>query len=320
VVLGGRQVEGHDPAGFLLLRQLIAAACLIVGASFKHRGFESPLSEHTLNIQILGFFQFLNGICFVFGLAATGPFVAAVCQLTIPCLAMTHSVCTGLELPTRSRLLAVLGIVAGAALVVFDHTRQELASGGMVEQQQPGGDSAKAASIAPARDATHVEAREAMGAALLLVQCSSFVGIVIVQKKVLRDHTASMVVTRSYMIGTCWTLLYCLVDGSLFRLSAQVKSVADAGSLILAAVFGAAVYFEALAIATKHLPSTIVACSVALEPLAIAVFSHLAFGKEISWVEFGGYSLAATGVCFSAWQEGKSEKAPPRNGNRSDNR
>ena len=138
------------------------------------------------------------------------------------------------------------------------------------------------------------------GVLLLLCQCASFVGIVLVQRRVLKHHPVSIVVLWSYLIATLYTALYCLCVGSLWRLSSQITSTADAGSLAFAAVFGSVIYFEAVALATKHLPPTIVACSVALEPLAVSLLGALFFGHVTTPFEVGGHAVASIGACAMA--------------------
>ena len=44
--------------------------------------------------------------------------------------------------------------------------------------------------------------------------------------------------------------------------------------MVYSAVLGAVAYFELIAIATKHLPATVVGISVAFEPLAVTPEPH----------------------------------------------
>ena len=75
-------------------------------------------------------------------------------------------------------------------------------------------------------------------------------------------------------------------------------------SVLISAVVGAAAYFELLAIASKHLPATLVACSVALEPLLVSIGGAVALGQRTTALEFSGYAFAGLGACSMAWLAG----------------
>ena len=139
-----------------------------------------------------------------------------------------------------------------------------------------------------------------LGGALLLLQCCSFVGIVLVQRRVLRVVPVSLVVLWSYVLATAYTALYCLCMGSLGRLHSQLASASDMLAIVVAAVVGSVFYFEAVAIATKHLPPTLVACSVALEPLAVSALGAAFLGHITTPVEMCGYMFASLGACALA--------------------
>ena len=348
VLLSERSTNRHgDASGFLLLRQLGATACmLLLAASRTKRVWPGlPPKQSRGNIQLLGLFQFLNALLFVYGLSLAGSFVAAVCQLSIPVITFAFATFSGLERPSLRRAMAMLTIVGGCALTACGHAMHEAAA--IAARDAAAAAAAASDGVVPVVisdpistkmifegrrlfDALIIEGRALhatltnshyhsirkrghhstkvlhashlplFGVLLLLCQCASFVGIVLVQRRVLKHHPVSIVVLWSYLIATLYTALYCLCVGSLWRLSSQITSTADAGSLAFAAVFGSVIYFEAVALATKHLPPTIVACSVALEPLAVSLLGALFFGHVTTPFEVGGYAVASIGACAMA--------------------
>ena len=156
-------------------------------------------------------------------------------------------------------------------------------------------------SPAPSNDLRNI----ASGLALLFLQSCAFACIVIVQRKVLStDVDPSQVVALSYTIATMCTALYSLLDGSMWHLKDHYGTANGLTSVLISAVVGAAAYFELLAIASKHLPATLVACSVALEPLLVSIGGAVALGQRTTALEFSGYAFAGLGACSMAWLAG----------------
>ena len=85
-------------------------------------------------------------------------------------------------------------------------------------------------------------------------------------------------------------------SGSLRRLKQEFASAERVAIILYSSVIGAVAYFELITFATKHLPSTFVACSVALEPLAVSILSVLVFHRDILPLEVVGYAIALLGV------------------------
>lgn len=143
-----------------------------------------------------------------------------------------------------------------------------------------------------------------VGILLLLGQCAAFVGLVVVQRRALRagpPDVANNLVAASYALGTAWTLAYCALDGSLWRLGSQCRATSDVVVILASAIVGAACYFELLGVASRHLPPTLVACSVALEPLVVSLMGGLFFSQATTPLELAGYACACWGVCAMAW-------------------
>ena len=95
-----------------------------------------------------------------------------------------------------------------------------------------------------------------IGIVVLVAQCVSFVGLMLVQKRLLQRYSVSLVVAWSYTLCTLWSLLYSVVDGSILRLPQQFASSWKVAIVVYSALFGAVAYFELIAFATKHLPAT----------------------------------------------------------------
>ena len=121
VLLSERTTRRHDEAGFLLLRQLIATACMLLIAGARHGWQRIFLPPSDRDMRWLGAFQFLNAALFLHGVALAGGFVASVAQLSIPVLTFAYTSVTGLERPSLRRLAAMLTIVTGCALTACGH-------------------------------------------------------------------------------------------------------------------------------------------------------------------------------------------------------
>jgi hypothetical protein len=88
--------------------------------------------------------------------------------------------------------------------------------------------------------------------------------------------------------------------------SVRARRLADASAV------GAFAYFELITFATKHLPSTFVACSIALEPLAVSALCALAYRHySLSPLEAIGYAVAFLGVSASASPPASPPTTPP---------
>ena len=86
-----------------------------------------------------------------------------------------------------------------------------------------------------------------VGMLLLLGQCAAFVGLVVVQRRAPAGppDVANNLVAASYALGTAWTLAYCALDGSLWRLGSQCRAASDV-VVILACHRGRCVLLELL--------------------------------------------------------------------------
>lgn len=312
VLIGERTTvaKQYDASGFLLLRQLIATMCMLVVAAAKHGCSVKllvPPSAVLADVKLLGLLQFLNALLFLHGISLAGSFVAAVCQLSVPVITFAYTALAGMERPSLRRALALLAVVAGCLLTAIGHTLHA------VTVPPPTTTSRRLLrQFKLERHRTrHLEAPlPLLGVALLLVQCTSFVGIVVVQKRVLSSQPVSLTVMWSYLLATALTGVYCALVGSLRRLGRQLESATDALSIGFAAVVGTLVYFELIGVASKHLPPTLVACSVALEPLTVSALGGVVLGHTTSPLEMGGYAVASVGVCALALL-GDEPAAPP---------
>ena len=326
VLTAEQHIMQRDPAGFLLLRQLLASFCLAGAAAYRH-GWQLPPPDARRDVHILSVLQFFNAICFITGVSLAGSFVATVCQLSIPVLTFVYSACIGLEVPSLRRGLALLAVSTGCLLTTVGHAMQGAAT--QLEQQptvrhqhpyrrQRGRLRVEPSPSPPSSVFHHAQDRSVhslggqscsygLGVALLVLQCSCFVGIVIVQRRVLRSHAVALVVSWSYGLASLWTFGYCVVQGSAWQLGTQIASASDIAAVSSSAVLGAACYFELIGVASKHLPPTLVACSVALEPLLVSFFGAIRFGRHTTYLEIWGYLLAALGACtMAALTENKS--------------
>ena len=318
-LVGDEQIDplrGRDASGFLLLRQVIASILMLLLCCCRHGTHATFLSSADAKeaftpkqrnlVQALGVFQALNGICFVEGLSLSGAFVAAVCQLAIPVFTFAYAWAARLERPSALRTVAMMSIVVGCALTACGHGQAMHGTGAV-----------------HLHDESAADWRLAGGVALLLAQCASFVGILIVQKRVLAHHPVSLVLAWSYALAACWTLAYCVAAKSAFRLGRHLRVrhhhrelVVDytaVSNIAFAALLGAVLYFELVGIATKHLPPTLVACTVTLEPLFVSLFGAFVLGRKTSTLEIGGYVFAALGAVAMSYlvreQESRGQQA-----------
>ena len=289
VVLGKQFVgqagsSASDVGLFLLARQLIAAVLMVLLAVGKHgTGQMLPRPEHRRALGMLGLLNFINAVGFVWGVRLTTAFVTSVMQLSIPVLTLLYSTLAGLEPPSLTKTASLLVTVLGCALVTTGSAREP-------------GDGGASLSLG-------------VGVLVLFAQCSSFVALVVVQKRVLEFYPVAVVVGWSYCLCTAWSCVYCLLDGSLFRL-AELATRSTAGLAIIAysAVFGAVAYFELLGIATKHLSPTLVTISVALEPLGVSAIGVCFFGYRLNASEIAGYTCAAVGCTSLAYAYARTDE------------
>lgn len=296
LVLGKRFVSapedmGGDVGAFLLLRQLMASLLLILVTVASH-GFVLPNKEHQGQLHLLGIMNFINAVGFVWGFKLTTAFITSVMQLCIPVMTMLYSFAAGVEAPSVLKVVGLLTVVAGCLLVTTSTSASE-------------GDT---------HDATHASTpawQFYLGVGIITAQCMSFVGLVIVQEKVMRHYSVPVVVCWSYCLCTLWSVLYSLCDGSFLRLHHHLTSVSSMAIITYSATAGAVIYFQLIGYATKHLSPTLVSLSVALEPLAVSAIGAVAYGDALRPLDFLGYFLAAAGVItitFS-YQQQETEKA-----------
>lgn len=279
VGVGVSRGRHHDASGFLLCRQVLASTIILCLALCRHE-WRLPSPKQQRRVFLLGIFQFLNAMCFVGGVSLAGGFVAAVCQLAIPVFSLAYACATGRERPSLRRAFCMISIVGGCALTAGGH----VAAATLRSASDGGGGNGSTLQLA--------------GVGMLLVQCMSFVGIVFVQRDVLQEHPVALVISWSYALATLWTLCFCVADGSIFRLGSQLTTREDALAITFSATFGAAIYFELLGVATKHLPPTLVTCTVALEPLTVSILGVVVFGRRPAPLEMCGYAIASFGACY----------------------
>lgn len=289
VVLGKHFVgkagsSASDVGLFLLARQLIAATLMVLLAVGKHgTGQMLPRPEHRRALGVLGLLNFVNAVGFVWGVRLTTAFVTSVMQLSIPVLTLLYSTLAGLEAPSLVKTASLLVTILGCALVT---------TGSVGEP----GDGDTGLSLG-------------LGVLLLFAQCSSFVALVVVQKRVLEFYPVAVVVGWSYCLCTAWSCVYCVLDGSIFRLAElATRSTAGLAIILYSAVFGAVAYFELLGIATKHLSPTLVTISVALEPLGVSAIGVCFFGYSLNASEIAGYTCAAVGCTSLAYAYARTDE------------
>ena len=260
---------------------------MVFSALARHgRAFAHPRPEHFGGIGKLGVFNFLNSIMFIWGLKLTSSFVTSVAQLVIPVITYGWTACTGVETPLCRKGLGVLLVFSGSLIVVFG------SSASSQRNESPG----------------PIGAPFALGLAALAVQTTSFTGLLVVQKRMLADYPVSLVVAWGYGCSVPFAFLCSLLDGSLYRLPSHFDDRSSIAIVLYSASVGCFLYFELITFATRHLPSTIVACSVALEPLAVSVLGVLVLNASISVLETVGYAIALLGIgCMATLLVGDGE-------------
>jgi drug/metabolite transporter (DMT)-like permease len=169
--------DGSSNVGaFLLARQLIASAVMLALAACRH-GCLLPRPEHRGVIGRLGFLNFVNAIGFVWGVKLTTAFVTSVLQLSIPVLTLLYSTLAGLEQPSAAKGGALLLTLLGCALV---------AVGGAGEQAA----AAAAGGDGPDDPSPRGALSLVVGVAILVAQCTSFVGLVVTRGPPVRRRRA----------------------------------------------------------------------------------------------------------------------------------
>ena len=292
----------NDPGVFLLCRQLVATVVMLGWAVHQH-GFVLPKREHRNTLHTLGLLNFINAIGFVWGIKLTTAFVTSVTQLSIPVMAILLAAATGQETPTFASASGLLITVAGCACVAVGGQGQgehPAPQAQVLHTGEDDGDVFGAAWVAWANGFLQNWSFEA-GICILLLQCFSFVTLVVVQKKVLRHYPVALVVGWSYALCTMWVLLSVVLSGTAHLVPEQFNSSHKLAIIAYSALGGAVCYFYLIGYASKHLPCTFVAASVALEPLAVSAMGLLFFGQTLSTTEVGGYVLAAFGTIVFAF-------------------
>ena len=179
--------DGSSNVGaFLLARQLIASAVMLALAACRH-GCLLPRPEHRGVLGRLGFLNFVNAIGFVWGVKLTTAFVTSVLQLSIPVLTLLYSTLAGLEQPSATKGGALLLTLLGCVLVAVGSAGEQAAAAAA------GGDG-------PDDPSPRGALSLVVGVAILVAQCTSFVGLVVTRGPPVRRRRAAGPVPR----GPAW--------------------------------------------------------------------------------------------------------------------
>jgi len=281
VVLGKQLISAGsapaDPGVFWITRQLIAAILMVIIALMQH-GYQMPEPQDRMGLAALGVLNFINGVGFMWGVKLTTAFITSVMQLSIPVFTLVYSACSGLEHASLGKAAGVLVVVAGCMLVTV----------GGAHAGEAAGEEQLSASLVP------------FGVGVLVVQCTSFVGLVLVQKPLVARYPVSWVIAWSYVLCTVWSCVVALLDGSIFHVSVMFSSTRSLAILIYSATFGCVLYFALIAYASKHLSATLVSVTVSLEPLVVSVIGSIFFEYRPQALELWGYVVALLGSILLA--------------------
>mmetsp|Transcript_14764 Transcript_14764/g.46532 ORF Transcript_14764/g.46532 Transcript_14764/m.46532 type:complete len:411 (-) Transcript_14764:194-1426(-) len=280
---------GHDPGGFALCRQLIGAL-LMAALGYCREGssmFALRRSDRRA-IAKLGVFHYLNSVLFIWGFKLSTPFFASVAQLSIPVMTFVYTALAGLEVPTCLRTTGVCMIVLGCLLTALGSAHHEHAP------------AAGAAAGTAGNGSPPVPASLWVGVGCLALQTGSFSGLLVLQKALVQAYPVAVVVAWGYSAGAVLALIGSALDGSMHTLPANFNSPTAIYIILYSATAGAVVYYELVTFATKHLPSSFVACSVALEPLVVSLMGILFFHTPVRLLELCGYAVAMLGVAAMA--------------------
>jgi len=130
------------------------------------------------------------------------------------------------------------------------------------------------------------------------VQCSSFVGLLLEQERLVRSYPVSWVLAWAYASCTLLSCAAAAADGSLGAVGAALASPRDAAIVAYSATCGCVAYFVLIAYASKHLPAELVSVTVAVEPLAVSALGMLLLGAEPCAAEGAGFALAFGGTAL----------------------
>jgi drug/metabolite transporter (DMT)-like permease len=288
VVLGklflGTADHGGGPGVFLICRQLIAAVLLALVALMMH-GPRLPLPEHYRGFWFLGFLHFLNALGFIWGMKCTTAFITSVMQLSIPVFTMTVAACSGQEQVGARKAFGVLVLVLGCALVTVGAY---------------GAAGAAPSGRGPRASHWRHKLQLLFGLCILVLQCGSFVGVLLVQQRLVRHYPVAWVVAWAASACAMWSCLGALLDGSFLRLGEAVSSAGGVAIILYSATFGCVAYFGLIAFASKHISAVLVSVTVALEPLLVSLIGILAFAYQPTRLEFCGYAIALAGTASLA--------------------
>ena len=111
---------------------------------------------------------------------------------------LIYSSCSGLEHASLAKVIGVLVVVSGCTLVTVG-----------------GADMGR-------RGSASASWKTYLGVGVLVVQCISFVGLVLVQKPLVARYPVSWVIGWSYVLCTGWTCIAALLDGEGLSISMNI--------------------------------------------------------------------------------------------------
>jgi len=271
-VVGKYVLADVHPLALACLRVGFAAPVLMVIA-WRHDRCLPALRDLPVLAALGALGVFGNQVLFITGLSFTTATSAAILMPSIPVFAAGLGALFGVERIGPRRLAGIALAVAGA-LAVLDPTALSLAD------------------------------RETLGNLLVLANCLSYAGFLVLQRPVLRRLPWRTVIAASFLFGSV----------GVFAVGGDELAAVDAAALEPGVVWGIGyiLVFPTLigymlnTWAVRRSSPTLVAAYTTLQPLASAGLAAVFLGERFGWPEGVGFVLIAGGL----WVVARRQSAP----------
>ncbi len=223
-----------------------------------------PARYELPRLALLGFLGvFLNQVLFVVGLKFTTATNAAILMPSIPVFAVALGALSGVEGVGPRRLLGI-GLAVAGSLVLVDPTQFSLSPG------------------------------SGLGNVLILLNCLSFSGFLVLQRSILARLPWRTVIAWSFAFGAAGILPLAAPHLAVVSLGALPPAVwwGVAYVVLIPTVLGYAVNTWAV---QRSSPS-LAASYTTLQPVLTAVLAALALGERTGWRDWAGCALIAAGL------------------------
>ena len=246
------------------------------GCCSPHRRF--PDWRDLPYLALLGLLGvFLNQILFIVGLRYTTATNAAIMMPSIPVFAVGIGWLTGVERIGRRRLTGVL-LAALGAVILLDPRRFTLAEG------------------------------TALGTLLILLNCLSYSGFLVLQRPLLARLPWRTVIAWSFLFGGTGV---ALLGGPQLAAAVQtgIEDRVWMGVLYIA-VFPTFLGYLVNTWAVRRSSATLAAVYTTVQPLMTASLAALFLAERLGAPQIAGFVLIATGLWLVSWRRQRPRQRP----------